>query len=121
MTKDSFLNRLPGAVLLDHLRGMEARILDRIEEIEQRSGGGDQRFLTIEAVASLTGLSDSHIRRAIRSGDLPAANMGTSSKPRWLIDLEDVMGWIELKKGGAPKVPPRPELKGLIERHLPGL
>lgn len=121
MTKDDSLDRLPGAGLMDQLREMLARILDRIEEIEQRTGGCEQRFLMIEEVASLTGLSDSSIRRAIRSGDLPAANMGTTSKPRWLVDLEDVVGWIRRKKGGAPMIPPPSALKDLIERHLPGL
>ena len=35
--------------------------------------------------------------------------------------LSDLADWLEKKKGGSSRVPPRSRLKELIDRHLPGL
>ena len=78
-------------------------------------------YFTIRAVAETTRLSDSHIRRAIRRGDLPASNLGTPDHPIWRVSRGDLIDWMDRKKGGPAKVPPRSSLKELVERHLPGL
>ena len=78
-------------------------------------------YLTIRSVAETTQLSESHIRRAIRRADLPASNVGTPDHPIWRISREDLVEWMDGKKGGTSKVPPRSSLKDLVERHLPGL
>lgn len=97
-------------------------IQDDLARLVRRGGPDNPGYLTIEQVASWTNLSDSHVRRAIRGGDLPASNQGSDSNPTWRIALEDVKGWMLRKKGGDRKVvPPKSELDDLIRRHLPGL
>ena len=78
-------------------------------------------YFTIREVAETTRLSESHIRRAIRRADLPASNVGTPDHPIWRISRKDLVEWMDRKKGGTSKVPPRSSLKDLVERHLPGL
>jgi len=78
-------------------------------------------YLKIRSVAETTQLSESHIRRAIRCGDLPASNVGTPDHPTWRISRKDLVEWMDRKKGGTSKVPPRSSLKDLVKRHLPGL
>jgi excisionase family DNA binding protein len=78
-------------------------------------------YFTIREVAETSRLSDSHIRRAIRRGDLPASNVGTPDHPTWRISRKDLFEWLDSKKGASSKVPPRSSLKDLVERHLPGL
>ena len=78
-------------------------------------------YFKIREVAETTRLSESHIRRAIRRGDLPASNVGTPDHPTWRISRKDLVEWMDRKKGGTSKVPPRASLKDLVERHLPGL
>jgi excisionase family DNA binding protein len=107
--------------MLEYLRGMEGRLLHALRHVAGRVGSETAEYLTIEEVASWTSLSDSHIRRAVRAGDLPASNVGSDSHPTWRIALKDLEGWMERKKGGAPKVPPRSDLNALIKRHLPDL
>ena len=78
-------------------------------------------YFKIREVAETTRLSESHIRRAVRRGDLPASNVGTPDHPIWRISRKDLVEWMDRKKGGTSKVPPRSSLKDLVERHLPGL
>ena len=78
-------------------------------------------YFKIREVAETTRLSESHIRRAIRRGDLPASNVGTPDHPIWRISRKDLVEWMDRKKGGTSKVPPRSSLKDLVKRHLPGL
>ena len=77
--------------------------------------------LSVKEAAKAVNLSESHIRRAIARGELPASNVGTAARPTWRIARADLDAWIEARKGGSPKVPPRSDLKDLIRRHLPGL
>jgi excisionase family DNA binding protein len=77
-------------------------------------------YVSIKQAAMITELSSSHIRRAVRSGELPASNAGTRSHPVWRIARTDLDGWMEKKKGGH-NVPPRSKLKELVNRHLPDL
>ena len=78
-------------------------------------------YLTIRSVAETTQLSESHIRRAIRRGDLPASNVGTPAHPIWRISRKDLVEWMDRKKGGTSKVPPKSSLTALVKRHLPGI
>jgi excisionase family DNA binding protein len=77
-------------------------------------------YVSIKQAAKITELSGSHIRRAVRSGELPASNAGTRQHPVWRIARTDLAGWMEKKKGGH-NVPPKPKLKELVNRHLPDL
>lgn len=77
-------------------------------------------YYSIKQAVGSTGLSESHIRRAVRSGELPASNLGSSLRPLWRIARKDLDVWMEKKKGGHG-IPPKPEMKRLVKRHLPGL
>lgn len=81
----------------------------------------DAHYLSIKSAAKLTTLSQSHIRRAVRSGDLTASNVGSPSHPIWRIKRDDLEGWMKRRSGGNPKVPPDSHLNDLIKRHLPRL
>jgi excisionase family DNA binding protein len=69
-------------------------------------------YFKIGEVAETTRLSESCIRRAIRSGDLPASNVGTPDHPTWRISRKDLVEWMDMKKGGI-KIPP-------YEQYRPG-
>jgi excisionase family DNA binding protein len=77
-------------------------------------------YISIAQAAQITGLSQSHIRRAVRSGELTASNVGTPQRSVWRIARKDLAAWMERKKGGID-LPPKSALKELIEHHLPGL
>ena len=86
---------------------------------EQDAPGPD--YVSVKGAVRITGLSDSHLRRAIRAGELPASNMGSDRHPVWRVARKDLDQWIEKKKGGAVTVPPESDLADLMRRHLPGL
>ncbi len=118
----------------DRLRNVEAR-LAALESSSRVSSSSSSRtsnpdaagghgaatpgiaYFTIREVAETTRLSESHIRRAIRRGDLPASNVGTPDHPIWRISLGDVLEWMDRKKGGTSKVPPQSSLRDVFERH----
>jgi excisionase family DNA binding protein len=77
-------------------------------------------YVSLKRAATLTGLSYSHVRRAVLTGELPASNVATASHPLYRIARTDLASWMEAKKGGS-KVPPKAALNDLIDRHLPGL
>ena len=81
----------------------------------------DAPYLTIKRAAKVTILSESHLRRAVRSGDLPASNVGSLAHPIWRIKREDIEGWMKRKSGGAQKIPPNSKLSDLVKHHLPRL
>ena len=76
-------------------------------------------FLSIKDAAGLTSLSYSHVRRAVLSGELPASNIGSTRHPVYRIARKDLAEWMERKKGGNLKVPPKSELKELKDRYFP--
>ena len=107
--------------------GVEAELLVRLERIEGKLDGVAEKsnpapdYSSIKQAARITGLSDSHIRRAVVAGELPASNIGSSaSHPIYRIALKDLHDWMNNKKGGN-RVPPKSKLKELINRHLPDL
>jgi excisionase family DNA binding protein len=80
----------------------------------------DETYVSIKRTAKITGLSDSHIRQAVISGDLPASNVGTTKRPVYRIGKADLAAWLEGRKGrGRPLG--RPALRALIDEQLPGL
>ncbi len=107
--------------------GAEAEMLVRLERIEGKLDEVAETskpaldYSSIKQAARITGLSDSHIRRAVVAGELSASNIGSSaSHPIYRIALKDLHEWMNNKKGGN-RVPPKSKLKELINRHLPDL
>lgn len=92
-------------------------ITDRLGQFDALPPSAE--YLSIKRAATFTGLSQSHLRRAIRKGELPASNQGSQTRPIWRIARRDLVSWMEAKCGGTPIVPPKPELKGLIDRYFP--
>jgi len=78
-------------------------------------------YVDIKSASKITGLSKSHIRRAVWSGELWASNVGATQRPTYRIARTDLVAWMEKKKGGTINVPPKSDLDDLIQRHLPGL
>jgi excisionase family DNA binding protein len=101
---------------------MLARIEGRIEALSRAEGRPpDGSPLSIKQAAKAVNLSETHLRRAIARGELAASDVGSEGRRLWRILPTDLSRWLERKKGGDQKVPPRSELKDLIRRHLPGL
>lgn len=109
--------------IADRLADVISR-LDRIEKALGRLGPrppGTPEYLTVAQAAAAASVSPSHVRRALRRGELPASNVGTDPHPQWRIAPADLTAWVERRKGGTPAVPPGSEMGDLIRRHLPGL
>ena len=107
--------------------GVEAEMLVRLARIEGKLDGVAEKsnpapdYSSIKQAAKITGLSDSHIRREVVAGRLPASNIGSASHPIYRIALKDLHEWMSNKKGGTVKAPPKSIIDDLIQRHLPGL
>jgi excisionase family DNA binding protein len=100
--------------------------LVRIEKtLESQSRDRDRPVVgsaySISQAARSISVSESFMRRVILKRELPASNVGSAARPLWRITQSDLIAWLESKKGGDPKIPPRSDLKALIDRHLPGL
>lgn len=111
-----------GAANDDACSGRLVRMEEKLESLlkDRPNGSIAAEYVSIKQGAKMTELSESHIRRAVRSGELPASNAGTRWHPVWRIARTDLAAWMEKKKGGI-NVPPRPNLKELVSRHLPDL
>lgn len=59
-----------------------------------------QEGLSINEAAALKGLHPDTIRRAVLSGELPAANVGTSGRARYLISRAGLEAWLERRRNG---------------------
>jgi excisionase family DNA binding protein len=111
------------------LKAILAEITERLNRIEEQISRLSEQarsrepnaLLSIKEASRVVALSDSHIRRAITKGDLPASNVGTKARPLWRIARSDLHAWLEGRKGGTSGVPPRSMIQDLIDRHLPGL
>ena len=102
---------------LDQLRLDRRNSAGRTDEADPSWSG----YITIERAAEFTDISDSYLRRVIRSGELPASNIGTATRPTWRIARKDLDEWMQRRQGERPKLPPKSALDDLIRRHLPGL
>jgi excisionase family DNA binding protein len=101
---------------------MLTRIEGKVETLARNEGRHpDHQPLSITQASKVVNLSETYLRRIIARGELPASNVGTAARPLWRIVPADLRRWLETKKGGHPKVPPRSDLKDLIRRHLPDL
>lgn len=100
------------------LARVESRMASPVDDLRRQTT--DPAYSISQAAITLN-LSESHLRRAIYKGDLRASNVGSTARPLWRIMQSDLIAWLESKKGGDPKIPPRSDLKALIDRHLPGL
>jgi excisionase family DNA binding protein len=80
--------------------------------------GAQADYLSIKEAAALTRLSYSHVRRAVLSGELPASNVGSGSHAIYRIARSDLTVWMNTKKR-VSAVPPRSELRGLVNRYFP--
>jgi len=96
---------------------LETAIIERIEKALSRRLVPE--YVSISQAAKTTALSYSHVRRAVLSGELPASNIGSTRHPVYRIAGSDLAEWMEKKKGGSLKVPPKSELKELRDRYFP--
>jgi excisionase family DNA binding protein len=85
---------------LERIENTLARIETGMNRLLKVQAGPDQEWLAIKDAAAVTGLSEPHIRRAVRSGDLPAANVGTQGRPVWRIARTDLEKWMHRRMGG---------------------
>ena len=82
------------------------KVIDRLSCIEMALSLPVADFVSMKNAAVVTGLSYSHIRRAVLSGELSASNNGTSSHPIYRIARTDLNAWMERKKGGTANILP---------------
>lgn len=98
-----------------------AEVAMTIQRMESKLDRSLAEYVSLKSAADITGLSYSHVRRAVLGGELPASNVSTASHPAYRIARTDLTAWMQTKKGGPSPIPPRSDLDELIERHLPGL
>ncbi len=101
--------------------GMEARISDAIIQGLAPFLQPPPEYWSIKRAARLGDLSYDHVRRAVESGELPAADKGNGQKRVWRIARGDFDRWMRQGRGGRHALPPRSELRATVEKYLPGL
>jgi excisionase family DNA binding protein len=67
----------------------------------------EQELFSIDAVATMTGLSAAHVRRAVKGGTLVSSNMGTPDRALYRISRENVHRWVKEREAGAKPPPGR--------------
>lgn len=79
----------------------------------------DPEYLSINQAAALASLSPSKVRREVKSGRLPASDVGTPDHPHYRIAKADLQAWLEKNRGGA-SAPPQPQRvrKKIQSRHF---
>lgn len=55
-------------------------------------------YLSLKQAAALSGLSEKFVRRSVKSGSLPASDLGTPGRPFYRVSREDLDGWMESRK-----------------------
>ncbi len=58
----------------------------------------ERQFLSPSEIAKLTGIDVSTIRKAIKSGELPAIRLSSAANAKWRVDRSDLQRWVESKK-----------------------
>lgn len=103
---------------LERIEETLTRIDEAVSRLVEHAQETCQGWLSIRQAASITGLSTSHVRRAVRRGELAASNVGSGGHAIWRIARADLASWMETKKGGTAVVPPRGQLDGLVDRYF---
>lgn len=62
-----------------------------------------QEWFSIRQVAQITGLSDDHIRRAVKAGKIPSSDVGNTDRPIYRIKKKDIEDFMS---GNAVRVTP---------------
>ena len=86
---------------------VERRLAPLLEKVESLLGRAGQQYFTIDEAAEFVRCSGSHIRRHVLGGTLPASNIGTADGPDYRVSREDLVAWMEKRKGGAFPPPKR--------------
>lgn len=95
------------------------RIEAKVDRVLALSHEDRQEWLSIAQAASLTGLSYSHVRRAVIAGELLASNIGSQAHAVYRVARQDLYEWMAKQKSGTVVVPPKAELKELLDRYFP--
>src|SRR3954452_17197613 len=78
------------------------RRLERVEALPAKGPPPGQGWLSIKQAAHVTGLPQSHVRRAIRAGRPGASNVGTEAHPIWRILRGDLSAVDRREPGSEP-------------------
>ncbi len=100
--------------LEDRLTRLESLLRRILDATQHRLP--DQEWFSIEEVAVITGLSNDHVRRHVRTGLLPVVNQGTFEKPYYRIHRKDIDAWMD-KRREAPSPAPRKKPGPYVSRH----
>jgi len=79
------------------------RILSLIHEGHRATS---TEYLSIKDAAHAVGISPTTIRRAVKTGELDAKNVGNGKRPTWRIKKTDLETWAKKEKGGSELEPP---------------
>ena len=90
--------------------------LERIERLLQATQQAPE-FYSIRQAAAVVGVSPDHIRRAVVSGTLPCANVGTAGRPTYRIARADLLAWVEKQKAGPLSPARRRPASVPVSRH----
>ena len=90
---------------VSQIEGTLARIDQGLARLLHLGEEARQEWLSISQAAAVTGLSTSHVRRAVRSGQLTASNTGTRDRPVWRIARRDLDAWMRRRVGGTGILP----------------
>jgi excisionase family DNA binding protein len=96
----------------------EETILKLLQDLTAAAERPRQEWFDIKEVAAMTGLSDTHVRRAIIGGTLLASNMGTPDRSIYRVRYSDIEAWMEKRKAGALP-PPRRKSQPAEPAQLP--
>jgi hypothetical protein len=93
------------------------RILLELQQLRRELAGRPATaYVSIAGAAAYTGLSEKHIRRAVKRGDLACSNTGGPGRPTYSIALKDIDAWMEAHR--VRRAPPRSERDALVEQFF---
>jgi excisionase family DNA binding protein len=107
----------------DRTESLEQK-LDRLEHLlrhfVEKPAMPPQEWFSVAETASLTGLSEDHVRRHIKAGLLRASDQGTTEKSLYCVHRKDIDEWMA-KRVGNPQPASRKRKKvapgSYISRH----
>ena len=78
---------------------VERRIAALLEKkVEALLARPQREYLSIKEAAALCGVSTKHIRRAIKSGELPCSNVGGKKRATYRIARQAIAAWMEANR-----------------------